>query len=71
MQPNPGHMPTACKIIDTDGNFAGYRRVHVVLRGGYDTRRLEPSGWASGGRGACDWALTGSPFDIVEYEVIR
>lgn len=70
MLPNPGRRPRGCAIYDTDGRLIGWRRVHVVLRNGYRTKDGEPMGWASGGKGECEWSLTGSPFDIVEYEVI-
>ncbi|WCT75927.1 hypothetical protein [Novosphingobium humi] len=60
MSRNQGGMP---------GMVAG-KRVHVRLRNGYDTRNAEPMGWAADGRSGCRWNLLGSPFDIVEWELI-
>lgn len=57
---NPGYCPAE----------AQGKRVHVVLRNGYDTRGKEPAGWAATDKGACRWTLTGHPFDIEEFEVI-
>lgn len=41
------------------------KRVRVRLRNG-----SVHSGWAADGRSGCRWSLTGSPFDIVEYQVL-
>lgn len=64
MTPNPGHLPTE----------AIGKRVRVRLANGRDGRSddnpMSPPGWAADGRGGCSWALTGSPFDIAEYEVL-
>ncbi len=54
MTPNPGHLPPE----------AAGKRVRVVLRYG-GVRQ-----WPADGRGGCRWTLTGSPFDILHYEVI-
>jgi hypothetical protein len=35
-----------------------------------DPNPMSPPGWAADGKGGCRWSLTGSPFDIAEYEVI-
>lgn len=55
MRPNPGHCP----------DEAIGRRVRVALRNG----SRPADAWAADGRGGCRWSLTGSPFDVVEYEV--
>lgn len=60
MRPNEGFCPPE----------AAGRRVHVILRNGYDSRKKEPAGWEAVGRGGCRWTLTGDPFDIAEYQVI-
>ena len=66
MQPNPGHLPS-----EADGTDEGKTlRVHVILRSGYDSRERAPQGWAATGRGACNWRLTKSAFDILEWELI-
>ncbi|MEP9402063.1 hypothetical protein [Sphingomonas sp. VNH70] len=64
MRPNPGHLPQ-----DAIG-----KRVRVLLangrEGSTDPNPMTPSGWAADGKNGCRWSLTGSPFDIAEYEVI-
>jgi hypothetical protein len=64
LTPNPGHLP-----VEAIG-----KRVRVVLANGMpgttDDNPMSPPGWAADGRAACNWSLTGSPFDIKEYEVI-
>lgn len=62
MKPNPGHCPE-----EAEG-----KRVRVRLADGSmatDVPGAAP-GWSADGRGGCRWTLTGSPFDIAEYEVI-
>ena len=65
MTPNPGHLPP-----EAEG-----KRVRVHLRNGElgrtDNSPMSPPGWAADGRNGCRWSLTGHPFDIVEYEVVR
>ena len=51
---NPGHLPAA----------AIGRRVNVRLRNGHVHQ-----GWAADGRLGCRWSLTGSEFDILEWEL--
>ncbi|VXC63120.1 conserved hypothetical protein [Sphingomonas sp. AX6] len=64
MKRNPGHLPSE----------AVGKRVRVQLRRGTmgteDPNPMSPPGWAADGKSGCKWALTGSPFDIVEFEVI-
>lgn len=44
------------------------RRVHVRLRNGYSTHEAEPNGWAAS---TSRWNLIGSPFDILEWELVQ
>lgn len=60
LAPNPGHLPDPAKG----------KRVRVVLRNGYDTAKRESRGWPADGSGGCDWRLTGSNWDIMQWEVI-
>ena len=64
MKPNPGHLPEE----------AIGKRVRVRLSNGSigasDPNPMSPPGWAADGRGGCRWSRIGSPFDIVEYEVL-
>ena len=64
MKPNPGHLPEE----------AIGKRVRVVMAHGRpgkaDDNPMSPPGWAADGRGGCRWTLSGSRFDIAEYEVI-
>ena len=80
-QPNTGAMPDACKILDEDGNVAGYRAVHVRLFGApdrgappYDSKaRGDPPWPAGGGRGgATNWKISRPPHvaEIEFYEVV-
>ena len=41
------------------------RRVFVTLRNGSKPKES----WPADGKSACRWTLTGSPFDIIEFEV--
>ena len=43
------------------------RRVNVVLRNGERSN----GSWPADGRVGCRWTLTGHPFDIDRYEVVR
>ena len=65
MRRNPGHLS-----VEAQG-----KRVRVRLRhggiGSSDVSPMSPPGWAADGRHGCRWTLTGHPFDIVEYEVVR
>ncbi len=65
MSPNPGHCP-----LEASG-----KRVRVVLRNGkrYGATPVSAdsrAGWPADGKGAADWRLTGSPFDIVSWELV-
>lgn len=69
--PNPGLLPDDCLIHDEDGNFTGFRRVHVRLFGGYDSRERGHDPWpAAGARPPTDWRISKPPFpfEIKEYE---
>lgn len=69
---NPGRVPDDCHIRDDDGEFVGYRRVHVRLFGGWDSRVSGHTPWPSaGGRQSTKWSIDKPPhaFDIAEYEV--
>jgi len=72
LKQNPGYLPADCLVRDEARQVIGHRRVRVVLFGGVDSARKEPGGWASGGRGACNWAISPRPhpFEIRQYEVI-
>lgn len=65
MKPNPGRCPPE----------AAGKRVYVLLRNGRDNREPVSAtaflGWAADGRNGCSWRQTGSPADIMEYEVIK
>lgn len=41
------------------------KRVRVRLANG----SLSKGTWAADGKGGCRWSLTGSPWDIAEYEI--
>ena len=64
-KPNTGRMPRS----------AAGKRVAVILANG---KRPDPDfngsgyprGWAADGKGACNWTLTGHPFDIVGWMVL-
>jgi hypothetical protein len=61
---NKGHLPP----------IAAGKRVIVRLRNGSVCGREPvgnalPNGWAADGRFGCRWELTGSPFDIVGWEI--
>lgn len=65
---NIGELPQAAKVFDDDGLVSGYRKVHVRLRGGYDSKRAMADPWpAAGGRPGTRWMLDGSQFDIIEW----
>lgn len=65
MIPNPGYCPA-----DAEG-----RRVRVLLANGAigacDDGPTSAPGWAADGRNGCRWSITGHPFDIAEYQVVR
>ncbi|MDE1914704.1 MAG: hypothetical protein KGJ57_17610 [Sphingomonadales bacterium] len=60
MAPNPGHLPPE----------AAGRRVHVILRDGYDTRQREPAGWPADGARGCNWRIRNFRADILEWELV-
>lgn len=64
MRRNPGRLPP----------IAAGKRVVVRLRNGDVWGRdavttVTPAGWAADGKSGCRWSLTGSPHDIVAFEV--
>jgi len=72
-QPNPGHLPDECVVRDEAGEAVSYRRVHVVLQGGYDSRKAGHAPWPSaGGKPPTNWKLSRPPhaFEIATYEVV-
>ncbi|WP_179504378.1 MULTISPECIES: hypothetical protein [unclassified Sphingomonas] len=59
-------------MLDELGHVAGYRRVHVRLFNGYDSRAKGHEPWpAGGGKPPTQWAISrpAHPFEIREYEV--
>lgn len=64
MKPNPGRLPEEAR-----GKRIRARLAHGGI-GACDDNPMSPPGWAADGKGACRWSITGSPFDIKEYEVI-
>ncbi len=70
---NPGHLPEECIIRDDDGEVTGYRSVHVVLFGGFDSRKRGDAPWPSaGGRPSpTNWKISRPPhpYEIKEYEI--
>ncbi len=65
MTRNPGRCPLAAQGKRVRGTLANGRRF-----GDVQVTPVAPLGWASDGRQGCRWTLTGSPFDLAEYEVI-
>ena len=75
-QPNPGHLPEACIITETDDagveHVTGHRSVHVRLFGGWDSKKAGAAPWPSAGRQpATRWAISRKPhpFEIEEFEI--
>lgn len=70
-QPNPGHLPDDCVIVDDEtGTVLGYRKVHVRLFGGTDTMAKGHHPWpAAGGKPPTVWTISHRPhpFEIKEY----
>jgi hypothetical protein len=64
VKPNPGFLPD-----EAIGKRVRVRLAHGGI-GSCDTSPMSPRGWAADGKGGCRWSITGSPFDIKEYEVI-
>lgn len=62
---NPGHLPD-----EAIGQRVRVKLAHGGM-GACDQNPMSPPGWAADGRGGCRWSITGSPFDIAEFEVIR
>lgn len=69
---NRGKLPRSCVVFSDDGEERkSYRKVHVRLRNGFDSRRAGHDPWpAAGTMPPTRWSLEGHPFDVVEYEVI-
>ena len=64
MTPNPGHCPPE----------AIGKRVRGVLRKGWKFGFVPVSsdskaGWPADGKGAADWTLSGSEYDIISWEL--
>jgi hypothetical protein len=73
-QPNPGHLPPECEILDEAGEVAGYRSVHVRLFNGWDSKKAGTGAWpAVASRGpSTNWAIRRGnphPFDIKEWDL--
>lgn len=71
-QPNAGKLPAACRIVDDQGEVTGYRKCHVRLFGGWDSRVAGHDPWPAGGnREAISWRIGRKPhpFEIKEFEV--
>lgn len=72
-QPNPGRLPADCVVRDAEaGEITGYRKVHVRLFNGIDTRRRGDAPWpAAGARLATEWRISTppGPFEIEAYEI--
>ncbi|CAN5574901.1 hypothetical protein BH10PSE14_BH10PSE14_06460 [soil metagenome] len=64
MKPNPGRLPEEAR-----GKRVRVRLAHGGL-GACNDNPMSPPGWAADGKGGCWWSITGSAFDIKEYEVI-
>jgi len=66
MPANPGFFPEVAKG----------KRVIVKLANGKVCGRepvtsTTPPGWAADGKQGCRWTITGHPFDIANYQVIK
>lgn len=71
---NQGRIPPECEIRDPEtGDITGHRAVHVVLFGGYDSKKAGHAPWPSaGGRPhQTVWRIDRPPHDyqIKEFEV--
>lgn len=72
VQINDGHIPSECIIRDEAGDITGYRKVHVRLFGGFDTRKAGNDPWPAGGaRPPTEWRISKPPhpFEIEEWEI--
>lgn len=72
-QSNEGRLPDACLILDEQGEVTGYRKVHVRLHGGWDSKAAGHDPWpAGGGRPPTEWRISRKPgpFEIESYEVV-
>jgi hypothetical protein len=70
--PNPGRIPAECQICDEAGEVTGWRRVHIRLFGGWDSRKAGHDPWpAADGRPATVWRVSRPPhtFEIKEWEI--
>lgn len=63
MTPNPGHLPE-----EAIGKRVVVRLADGSICGREPVSSSAPRGWAAD---RARWTLTGVPFDIAEYEVIR
>ena len=68
---NEGRCPREAEIRGEDGSIAGFRKVHVVLRNGFSTRKAGHDPWPAGGaRPPTRWTLKGGSHDILEWEIV-
>lgn len=64
MKPNRGFCP-----VEAAGRRVRVRLAHGGI-GACDDNPMSSPGWAADGKSGCRWSLTGSAFDIAEYEVL-
>lgn len=64
--PNAGSLPSACVIVDDQGNVTSYRKIHVRCFGGYDSRKAGHDPWPShtGRAQNTSWKISRPPFDL-------
>lgn len=70
---NQGQLPPECEVRDKHGDIVSWRAVHVILFGGFDSKKADHAPWPSfGGRPPTVWRISRNPhpFEIKEYEVI-
>lgn len=69
-QPNIGERPAAIAIWDETGKVVtGYRPVHVILHGGYDSKQRDVAPWPGGP--PTDWRISNPPhpFQIKSWDL--
>lgn len=69
MPRNEGHLPEACRILDDDGHVTGHRAVHVVLFGGFDSRKAGHAPWPSAPPTVWRISAKPHPYEIREFEI--
>lgn len=65
MSPNRGRCP-----IEAEGKRVIVKLANGRVCGREPVSSTTPLGWAANGQGACRWTITGSPFDIANYQVL-